>query len=114
MTEHVLEKLEINAGAALDFDDTTVVVPMTLVRELVGDLLNEYKALSAEEPKTGPEHGEQVMVSTEEGTFRCDCKCNVFTRIGESSSFLCNACRATWHGEPYTPFVNANTPEDTP
>lgn len=47
MTEHVLEKLEINAGAALDFDDTTVVVPMTLVRELVGDLLNEYETLKA-------------------------------------------------------------------
>ena len=75
------------------------------------ECVNEYsklkKALSAEEPKTGPRHGEQVMVSTKKGTFRCDCGCNVFTRIGDSSSFLCNACKAKWHGEPYAPFVNA-------
>ena len=64
--------------------------------------------------KTGPAHGEQVIVSTEDGPFKCDCGSNVFTRIGKSSSFLCNACRAKWHGEPFAPFETAKPKEKQP
>ena len=41
----MLDKLEINAESALDFDDTTLVVPMTLVREMFERLEAENAAL---------------------------------------------------------------------
>ena len=41
----MLDKLEINAESALDFDDTTLVVPMTLVREMFERLEEENAAL---------------------------------------------------------------------
>jgi len=40
-----LDKLEANAESALDFDDTTVVVPVTLVREIITQLEEENAAL---------------------------------------------------------------------
>ena len=44
----MLDKLEINAESALDFDDTTLVVPMTLVREMFERLEAENAALKRE------------------------------------------------------------------
>ena len=43
-----LDKLEANAESALDFDDTTVVVPVTLVREQITQLEEEIAALKRE------------------------------------------------------------------
>ena len=44
----MLDKLEINAESALDFDDTTLVVPMTLVREMFERLEEENAKLKRE------------------------------------------------------------------
>lgn len=80
-----------------------------LLREDLLDMLNAAEQLKhkQQEPKTGPKHGEQVMVQLEGKTFRCGCGCNVFTRIRDTSSFLCNACKSQWKGEPYTAYAKA-------
>ena len=42
---------------------------------------------------------EQVMPTIDGIPFRCDCGCNVFTKIGEYQ-YRCNACRVEYQGEP--------------
>jgi hypothetical protein len=42
---------------------------------------------------------EQVMPKIGGKSFRCDCGCNVFTKIGEYR-YRCNACRIEYQGEP--------------
>lgn len=42
---------------------------------------------------------EQVMPKVGGKSFRCDCGCNVFTKIGEYR-YECNACTARYQGEP--------------
>ena len=42
---------------------------------------------------------EQVMPKVGGKSFRCDCGCNVFTKIGVYR-YKCNACRAIYQGEP--------------
>lgn len=42
---------------------------------------------------------EQVMPKVGGKSFRCDCGCNVFTKIGEYR-YRCNACRTAYQGEP--------------
>jgi hypothetical protein len=71
----------------------------------VGDEVAAEIGTLTQEQGTGEKYGKQVMIKLEDKTFHCDCGCNVFTRIDETSSFICNACRANWHGEPYTPFI---------
>jgi len=47
--------------------------------------------------------GEQVMVRVNGEPFRCDCGCNVLTRVGGCGSeilYRCNGCLAQWLGEP--------------
>ena len=51
----MLDKLEINAESALDFDDTTLVVPMTLVREMFDRLEAENAELKREKLKLNTE-----------------------------------------------------------
>lgn len=42
---------------------------------------------------------EQVMPKVGGKSFRCDCGCNVFTKIGDYR-YECNACTARYQGEP--------------
>lgn len=63
------------------------------------------------EQRTGPDHGEQVMVHFGGETFRCpDCGSNVFTKGVELDAeakdfssaqnvYICNGCQSTWKGE---------------
>jgi len=43
---------------------------------------------------------DQIMIKTETGTFRCSCRCNVFTKIRDIKSgqiiYRCNSCRARY------------------
>lgn len=63
------------------------------------DYTNEIIArrlAAKEDMKTGSI--EQVMPRVDGKPFRCDCGCNVFTKIG-SLHYQCNSCEARWKGE---------------
>ena len=39
-----------------------------------------------------------IRLNGKSGLFRCDCGCNVFTRIAKLK-YQCNSCRSIWEGE---------------
>lgn len=54
-----------------------------------------------EEPKeikTGPSVGVQCMPKINGVSFRCDCGCNVFTKV-ENDIYICNSCELRYHGQ---------------
>ena len=47
-----------------------------------------------------PDVGGQAMIylGGSKDTFRCECRCNVFTRLG-GRKYRCNSCNATYTAE---------------
>lgn len=53
-------------------------------------------------PPTGPARGSQTMLTVGGSPFKCQCGCNVFTRIG-TDKYRCNGCQSEYEEDLPTP-----------
>jgi len=60
--------------------------------------MDEVSLTKMDEISLSREETGDCIIKIDGKTFRCECGCNVFRRIGELR-YECNSCRATFTGE---------------